>query len=74
MPDIKIVCEQCGSDRFVAAANTPLADIVHSIVCAQCQHPVRVDDVVIFREGVYISGTFDAFPSAGPGRLHDFDI
>ena len=73
MPDIRIVCEQCGSDRFVAGVNTPLAETVHSLVCASCQHPVRVEDVVIFRDGVYISGPADAFP-AEAGRLYNVDI
>ncbi|AEX54632.1 hypothetical protein GRAQ_04512 [Rahnella aquatilis CIP 78.65 = ATCC 33071] len=73
MPDITIVCGQCGSDRFVAAVNTPLAEIVHSLVCAECQHPVPVNEVVIFREGMYISGSYDTFP-AGPGKLYNFDI
>ncbi|MFD3240370.1 hypothetical protein ACE2AK_14580 [Rahnella perminowiae] len=73
MPDINIVCEQCGSDRFVAAVNSPLAETVHSLVCAACQHPVPVDEVVIFREGMYISGSYDTFPTE-PGKLYDYDI
>lgn len=73
MPDIRIVCEQCGSDRFVASANTPFAEQVNAIICAVCSHPVRVDEVVIFREGTYISGIYDNFP-AGIPRMNDIDI
>ncbi|PKE29406.1 hypothetical protein CWS43_15220 [Rahnella sp. AA] len=73
MPDIRIVCEQCGSDRFIATANTPFAETVHSLVCAVCAHPVRVDDVIIFKDGIYMSGTFDTF-SGETNRLNDFDI
>jgi hypothetical protein len=73
MPDIRIVCEQCGSDRFVASVNTPFAEQVNAIICAVCSHPVRVDEVVIFREGTYISGIYDNFP-AGIPRMNDFDI
>ncbi|MCS3424428.1 DNA-directed RNA polymerase subunit RPC12/RpoP [Rahnella sp. BIGb0603] len=73
MPDIRIVCEHCGSDRFIAAVNSPLAEVVHSIQCADCAHPVRVDEVVIFRDGTYISGTFDT-SSGTQNRLNDFDI
>lgn len=73
MPDIRIVCEQCGSDRFVASANTPFAEIVHSLVCAVCAHPVKVDDVIIFKEGTYMSGAYETI-SGEPYRLNDFDI
>ncbi|AVF37941.1 hypothetical protein BV494_22150 (plasmid) [Rahnella sikkimica] len=73
MPDIRIICEQCGSDRFNATVITPFAEVVHSIQCAACAHPVRVDDVVIFRDGTYISGTFDT-SSGSRNRLNDFDI
>lgn len=73
MPDIRIVCEQCGSDRFVASVNTPIAEQVNSLVCAVCSHPVRVDEVIIFREGTYISGIYDNFPTGIP-RMNDFDI
>lgn len=71
MPDIKIVCEQCGADCFIAAVNSPLAETVHSLICAVCQHPVRVEEVVIFRDGMYISGSYDTFLTE-PGKLHNF--
>jgi transcription elongation factor Elf1 len=57
MPDMNIFCEQCGADRFDVITNTRLADTVQSIICSVCGRKIRVDDVVIFREVMYLSGT-----------------
>jgi transcription elongation factor Elf1 len=59
MPDMNIFCEQCGAHRFDVVTNTPFAETVQSIVCSVCGRAIRVDDVVIFREVMYLSGTSD---------------
>ncbi|THD44474.1 hypothetical protein ERD95_18700 [Enterobacteriaceae bacterium ML5] len=55
MPDIKLSCEKCTSERFVASSNYPSSDMVSSLVCALCHHPVDVSSVVTFRDTPYIA-------------------
>lgn len=57
MPDMKIFCEQCGTDRFDVSMKTPEAETVHSILCATCGQGIKVDEVVIFRDVMFLSGS-----------------
>lgn len=49
MPDIKLICEKCNSEKFTVSSNFGFSETVSSIVCAGCNHPVDVNEVVTFR-------------------------
>lgn len=57
MPDMNIFCKQCGSDRFNVTTSTPVAETVHSIFCSVCGQAIKVNEVVTFRDVLYLSRT-----------------
>ncbi|CAH0237161.1 UNVERIFIED_ORG: transcription elongation factor Elf1 [Rahnella aquatilis] len=55
MPDIKLICEKCNSERFNVTSDVVFSETISSIVCAVCKHPVNVHEVVTFREIPYLT-------------------
>jgi len=60
MPDMNIVCEKCKSDKFDVKVATTMSDIVSSMTCLHCGHPVKVSDIVFFIGEVYLSNVYEA--------------
>lgn len=55
MPDIKLICEKCNSEKFTVISSIAFSETVSSIVCAGCKHPVNVNEVVTFRDIPYLT-------------------
>ena len=53
MPDIKIICEKCGCDRFTASSESVSSETVSAIECRVCKHQANVNELVTFREIPY---------------------
>lgn len=58
MPDMNIVCEKCKADKFDVKVATTMSNIVSSITCVHCGHPVKVSAIVVFMGEVYLSDAY----------------
>ncbi len=41
---IEIVCEKCGSERFIFLTNSRHSGSVNEILCENCETPLNVDE------------------------------
>lgn len=61
MPDMNVFCQGCGSEIFTVATDSPNVETVNYIICVTCGNKIEVDEVVNFKEVVYLS----ALPNHG---------
>ncbi len=54
MPDIRLCCEKCNSERFEVSTYLLNTNSVLSLTCKICNYPADVDRMVSFSEETYL--------------------
>lgn len=55
MPDLKLICEKCNSEKFIASSDFVFSETVTIIECAFCKHSINVNEVVTYREPPHLT-------------------